>query len=126
VALVIIGAVIARPVAHAADDAIHIAAEVLKITAIVLASAAGAAGLGGLAILGARVRRHLLASPSEAATIQLPAHRPEATTTAVRELRAPPSRELPAPQMHVHFHGASTDDVAAIVARHGQDDQPWL
>jgi hypothetical protein len=40
VAILVIGAIIARPVAHAADDAIQVAAEVLKITAIVLASAA--------------------------------------------------------------------------------------
>jgi hypothetical protein len=58
VVVVIIVAIVARPVAHAADDAIRVAAEVLKITAIVLASAAGTAVLGGLAIRGARIRHH--------------------------------------------------------------------
>ncbi len=124
VAILVIGAIIAQPVAHAADDAIHVAAEVLKITAIVLASAAGAAVLGALAILGARVRHHLPARPREAAVIHLPAGQP-AVNAAARELPASPGRELPAPQVHLHFHGVTAEDVAAIAARHGEDDQPW-
>jgi hypothetical protein len=123
--LVIIGAIIARPVAHAADDAIHVAAEVLKITAIVLASAAGMAVLGALAILGTRIRHHLPARPREGAVIQLPPGQPAVNAPAARELRPSLGRVLAAPQVHLHFHGVTAEDVAAIVARHGEDDQPW-
>jgi hypothetical protein len=117
VAIVIIGGILARPVAHAADDAIHVAADVLKITAIVLASVAGVAVLGGLAIIGAWVHHHLLPRPREAAIIQLPAGQPAVSAPALRDLPAPPGRELPAPQLHVHFHGVTAAEVAAIVAR---------
>jgi hypothetical protein len=125
VAIVIIVAIIGRPVAQAADDVIHVAAEVLKIAAIVLASAAGAAVLGGLAILGTRVRHHLLAKPHEGAIIHLPAGQPTVNTPTARELPAAHGRELPAAQVHLHLQGVTAADVAATVARHDEDDQPW-
>jgi hypothetical protein len=81
--------------------------------------------LGGLAIVGARVRHHLWPRPREAAVIQLPASQPAVNAAAARQLPAAPGRELPAPQVHLHFHGVTAEDVAAIVARHGEGDQPW-
>jgi hypothetical protein len=57
IAAALIIAAIARPVAHAADAVARVVVEVLEITGIVLASAAGLAALAGLAYGAARVYR---------------------------------------------------------------------
>jgi predicted PurR-regulated permease PerM len=96
--LVILGAIvlaaIARPAAHAVSDLIR----VLAITVAVLLAVAGLA-----AVLTYRVR-----------------HRDTRALTqpGIRALPAPGQRALgQAQEVHLHFHGVSVVDVAAIIAR---------
>jgi hypothetical protein len=98
--LVILGAIalaaIADPVAHALRDLIMVAA----VTVAVVLAAAGAA-----AVLTCRVRR------SDARAL---------TQRGIRALPAPEPRALGRTHdVHLHFHGVSAEDVAAIIA--GQD-----
>ena len=79
--LVIIAAVIARPVAHAADEVGRVVLEALEITGIVLVSAAGLAVLGGMAY-GARracrwqaTRRQAIAQQGQASQAVSGPHR---------------------------------------------------
>ncbi len=110
VAIILIGAVIVRPVGHAAGDVIRMVAEVLKITAIVLASAIGLAGLGGLLLLGARIRRHRAAQPRHIAIIRLPGSRSKVTTAVGRLQPRPPGPQLTTSQIHLHLHVVTAEE----------------
>jgi hypothetical protein len=97
--LVILGAIalaaIARPVAHAIRDLIM----VLGITVAVVLAVAGTA-----AVLTYRVRRRDTRA---------------LTRRGIRALPTPEERALGrAQEVHLHFHGVSAEDVAAIIARH--------
>jgi hypothetical protein len=96
--LVILGAIavaaIAGPAAHAIRDLITVVA----ITGAVVLAAAGAA-----AVLTYRVRRR------DARAL---------TQRGIRALPVPEQRALGrAQEVHLHFHGISAEDVAAIIAR---------
>jgi hypothetical protein len=99
--LVILGAItlaaITRPVAHAIRDLIMM----LGITVAVLLAAAGTA-----AVLTHRVRGRGARA---------------LTRRGMPALPAPEHRALGrAHEVHLHFHGVSADDLAAIIARHDQ------
>jgi hypothetical protein len=103
VVLVVVAAVVlaaAAPVLLAVLHALLIAAVVL----VVLAAATGAA----FAVW--RVRRAAPAPPWQRGALQAPR----------------PSRALPEPrpaiEQHVHFHGVTAEDVAAILARQRRED----
>jgi hypothetical protein len=96
--LVILGAIvlaaIARPVAHAIRDLIMM----LAITAAVLLAVAGTA-----AALTHRVRRRGVSA---------------LTRRGMPVLPTPEHRALErAQEVHLHFHGVSAEDLAAIIAR---------
>lgn len=98
--LIILGAIvmaaIAGPAAHAIRDLIMVAA----ITGAVLAAASTAA------VLTYRVRRR------DAKAL---------TQRGIRALPAPEQRALGrAQEVHLHFHGVSAEDVAAIIARQNE------
>jgi hypothetical protein len=118
IALVLVGAAIARPVAHAAEEVLR----VVVLAAEILAGAA-VAGLGTWAAIAiARNRKDRSAA--------LP--RPASTTGRVLPPagRSAPRSALPspAPELHLHLHGVSPADVAELVRRNslptGQDDAP--
>jgi uncharacterized membrane protein YraQ (UPF0718 family) len=111
VVLVIVAAALLGPAVAAA------VAELLHLLVIVLAAVAalGVAGLAGL--LAFRVRRRLedaaRAGPPNLGAVS-PLHR---TARAAHPLPEPrPAIERPIEQ-HVHFHGLSAEDVAALLAR---------
>jgi hypothetical protein len=96
--LVILGAIavaaLAGPVAHAIRDLITVAA----ITVALVLAAAGTA-----AVLTYRTRRR------DARAL---------TQRGIRALPTPEQRALGrAQEVHLHFHGVSAEDVAAIIAR---------
>jgi hypothetical protein len=99
--LVILGAIAlaatAGPVAHAVRDLIM--GVVITVTVAVVLAAAGTA-----AVLTYRVRRR------DARAL---------TQRGIRALPAPQQRALgQAQEVHLHFHGVSAEDVAAIIAWH--------
>jgi hypothetical protein len=94
-ALILIAAVSARPIKHAASSALHVAMEVAEIAALVAVSAVGLAAVCGLVVAGTRIRRRMLARPSCAVPIERPAAQessPELYPSNVRAIRpaAPP------------------------------------
>jgi hypothetical protein len=118
VAVVIIGALIARPVEHAADIALHI----LEIVAYCLAGLAGAAGLAAGAWLAVRWRRR------STATMALPAPAPVTALPAPQQAAAGRSEPLaiaPArPQeLHLHLHNLTADDIAVITRQLGSREE---
>lgn len=125
VAIILTGAVITRPVEHATGDVTRMVAEVLKITAIALASAAGLAGLGGLLLLGARIRRHRAAQPRRIAIIRLPGSRPKATTAVGRLQPRPPEPQLTVSQIHLHLH-VVTDEERGRTHRPARHSEPAM
>jgi hypothetical protein len=69
-ALILIATALARPVKHAASLALHVVFEVGEIAALVVASAVGMAVVCGLVVVGARIRRWMLARPSCTVSIE--------------------------------------------------------
>jgi hypothetical protein len=95
VALILIAAVFARPVKHAASSALHVVVEVAEIAALVVVSAVGLAVVCGLVVAGIRIRRRVLARPSRTVSIERPSTQdsgPELCPSNVRAIRpaAPP------------------------------------
>lgn len=97
----IIGAAVARPVIDAVTELVR----VLLIAAAVLA---GTAVAGGIAYVVWR-RRH----PRPIGTRPAP-FISAAQLRAIQGRSAP--RQLPPAEQHIHFHGVSADDIAAIIA----------
>jgi hypothetical protein len=100
VAVVIIGALIARPVEHAADVALH----VLEIAAYCAAGLAAAAALGAGAWLAVRWRRRSTATPA------LPAPAPVTALPAPRravQARSGPPAIAPHQELHIRHQRAS-------------------
>ncbi len=90
-ALILIAAVLARPIKRAADSALHVVVEVAEIAALVVVSAVGLAVVCGLVVAGIRIRRWMLARPSCAVSIERPTaqeSRPELYPSNVRAIRA--------------------------------------
>lgn len=97
-ALILIAAVLARPVKRTADSALHVAMEVAEIAALVAVSAVGLAVVCGLVGAGARIRRWMLARPSCTVSIDRPSTQdsgPEVTPSNVYAIR--PATTLVAP-----------------------------
>lgn len=89
-ALILIAAVFARPVKHAAHSALHVVVEVAGIAALVAVSAVGLVVVCGLAVAGIRIRRWMLARPSRTVSIGRPStedSRPELYSSNVRAIR---------------------------------------
>jgi hypothetical protein len=103
--LIIIGAIaVAGPVAAAVVELLHI-----LLIAVVVILSLGAVGLA--AVIAFRVHRWRAGAP---ARVSLPA------PTVVRAVQAPrepqPTIER-AHEVHLHLHGVTAEDVAAIIAR---------
>jgi hypothetical protein len=116
VVLVILAAAVLGPaVAAAVAELLHL----LVIVAVILAAVAGA-GLAGLAAL--RVHRWRTGGPARVPLLAPPPWRPVQAPTVARQVtgRPPPAIE----HHHVHFHGISAEDVAAVIAREGYLDGP--
>jgi hypothetical protein len=106
VVVIVFAAATAGPVVHAAEDLVRI----LLITAAVLAGLVVGAVIGALAWRARHPRQNSTTPESFAAADQL---------RAMQARTAP--RELPAQvHNHVHIHGLSAEDVAAVVARQSQ------
>jgi len=105
VAVVIIGAAIAGPVVHAVAEL----ARLLLIAAAVLAVLAVAGGVTALVLMRRRSARRAPYWATEAR----PA-RPVQARTAPRELPARPEVH-----QHLHFHGVTPEEVAAIIDQRG-------
>jgi hypothetical protein len=86
--LIVACAALARPVARAAAAVLHVAAEVLEIACIVLASAAGAGLLACAAVAVVRVRRRMLTRPRRVRAYVIDAGRPDGLTAARNEVPA--------------------------------------
>lgn len=99
IAAVLVVEAVARPVINAATDI---------VTAIVHIVLIGLATLAGLAVAGTvgylAWRRH---RPRPA----------EIQYTVPSAIRSEPQRALPPVQQHIHFHGVSAEDIAAVLAR---------
>jgi hypothetical protein len=94
-ALILIAAVLARPVKNAASSALHVVVEVAEIAALVVVSVVGLAVVCGLVVAGTRIRRRVLARPSRTVSIERPFTQdsgPELYPSNVRAIRpaAPP------------------------------------
>jgi hypothetical protein len=106
--LLIIGAIaVAGPVAAAAVELLHI----LLIAVVVILSLAG---VGLAAVIAFRVHRWRAGGP---ARVSLPA------PTAARAVQAPtgprPAIERPH-EVHLHLHGVTAEEIAAILRRQNQ------
>jgi hypothetical protein len=89
-ALILIAAVLARPVKHAANSALRMVVEVAEIAALVAVSAVGLGVVCGLVVAGIRIRRWMLARPSCTVSIERPAtqeSRPELYPSNIRAIR---------------------------------------
>jgi hypothetical protein len=107
--LIIIGAIaVAGPVAAAAVELLHI-----LLIAVVVILSLGAVGLA--AVIAFRVHRWRAGGTTR---VSLPA------PTAVRAVQAPtqPRPAIERPQeVHLHLHGVSAEDIAAIIERSRHD-----
>jgi hypothetical protein len=116
-ALVVIGAALAVKLAGPVLDAAAELLRVLLIAAGVIVGV-GAASLVGLIAWRWRSRKDAArAMPPRTLVARAAPPLPQARRTA--ELPAAPRRE-PTGGLHLHFHGVSAEDVAAILSR--QDD----
>jgi hypothetical protein len=107
--------VVAGPVTAAVVELVH----VLVILAGVIVGV-GAVGVGGLLAWRWRRPRQDAARtmpPSFASAKVVRAAPPPPRERQVPELTSTPGRELPG-GLHLHFHGVSAEDVAAILERH--------
>jgi hypothetical protein len=99
-ALILIAAVLARPVKHAASSALNVVVEVAEIAALVAMSAVGLAVVCGLVVAGIRIRHRVLARPSCAVSIERRSTQdsgPELYRSNIRAIRpaAPPVAPWP-------------------------------
>ena len=119
--LVLVGAALA---VKAAPVVLGAAAELLHVVLIVVFIAACTGAVGVVALLALKCRR---ARAGAAARTMLPlpaqvvrAAPPLPQERRVGELPRESQRELPG-ELHLHFHGISAEDVAAIIEHHRQD-----
>jgi hypothetical protein len=110
---VIVIAAIAGPVIHAAE----LIAEVMLIAA---ASIAGLAVLVGAAFLAGRLHRRHARTQHGPIVLRSP-QKLSAPDTAPRQLENHASGDR---ALHIHFHGLSAAEVAAILARQGLTSGP--
>jgi hypothetical protein len=92
-----------------------VVAELVHLVLIVLAVLAGIAGVGVVALAAFHVHRWRAGGP---ARVSLPA------PTVVRAVQAPtePRPAIERPQeVHLHLHGVTAEDVAAIIERRGRE-----
>jgi hypothetical protein len=120
--LVLVGAALAVKLAGTVAAAVGELVHVLVIVAVVIVGV-GAVCVGGL--LAWRWRRPRLdaartAPPAFASAKVVRAAPPLPRERQAPELTTTPGRELPG-GLHVHFHGVTAEDVAAIIERHRQD-----
>jgi hypothetical protein len=114
---VLVGAALA---VKAAPVVLGAAAELLRVVLIVVFIAACTGAVGVVALLALKYRR----ARAEAAARTMPPLPPLVLRAApplpqkrrVGDLPREPQRELPG-ELHLHFHGISAEDVAAIIAR---------
>jgi hypothetical protein len=104
IVVLLVAVAIARPIEHAVDDVLH----VLIIAACCLAGTAVAAGAAYAAV---RLYRRHHRTPEHAPAVLAPPVRPE----AVPARTAPRAIAAPQPELHLHVHGVSADDLAAII-----------
>ena len=96
VAVVIVAAVVARPAVHAADAVLRVVTQVLEITGIVVASAAGVAAAAAAVVVAVRVRRRVRArAVTGPLWVQVPAAAPANLDAAQERVIAPPQAAIP-------------------------------
>jgi hypothetical protein len=121
--LVVLGAAVAVKLAA---PVLAAASELLNIV-LIAAAVIGGLGAAGLVALLAWQWRRTLAGAARA-TPPLPA---KVVRAALPLPKAQRPRELPAGlhgqtpgELHLHFHGFTAEDVAAIISRHGMPTRP--
>src|SRR5262249_60438813 len=72
----------------------------------------GRGAVGGAALAAVRLRQR---RANGTTTVSFPRPVPRRPVQAVPEPR-PPAIEAPRPELHLHFHGVTAEDVAAILA----------
>jgi hypothetical protein len=115
--VVLVGAALA---VNAAPAVLGAAAELLHVVLIMVFIVACTGAVGVVALLALKCRR----ARTRAAARTMPPLPPQVVRTApplpqerrAGELPREPQRELPS-GLHLHFHGISAEDVAAIIAR---------
>ena len=114
-AAVVLAAIVA---ASAAGPVVHAATDVIEVLAIVVAAIVGLALATGAALVAWRLRSVRQNTPRVVHQV------PPATRRAAESLPAPQRSvaALPAPErsaeIHLHLHGMSAEDVAAIIRKH--------
>jgi hypothetical protein len=110
-------------VAAVAGPVVAAVAELVPVILIVAGVILGLRAVGLVALLAFRVRRRLVGAarvtlPNPGAESPLPR-----VARAAQPLPKPQRRALPpeAGQLHLHFHGVSAEDAAAIRERHRLD-----
>jgi hypothetical protein len=106
IGVLLIIAAVAGPVVAAVGTLVH----VLLVVVAVVAGIAGAALVAYVAW-----RLHRWRHPTAARVTALPSGVPR----AAQPLPEPQRSALERPEMHLHFHGVSAEDVAAIIAQYG-------
>ncbi len=111
---VVLAAVI---VASVAGPVVRAVTDLIEVVAIVLAVIIGLSLVGGAAVVAWRVYQWRANAPRVVDVITPSLPRP------AESLPAPRAPELPAPErlpeVHLHLHGVSAEDVAAIISPQG-------
>jgi hypothetical protein len=93
-------------------------AELVHLVLIVLAVLAGLAAAGVVALAAFHIHRWRTGGTVQRSLPAPPRQRAVQSAPSPRAVQAPEPR--PAIEQHVHFHGLSAEDVAAILARRGR------
>jgi hypothetical protein len=112
--------------ASIAGPVVHAAVELLRVVLIAAAVILGLAALGGAGLVAWRLRRGRQNAPLVVHQVPPVTWRPaESLPVPQRSVAALPAPERPA-EIHLHFHGVSAEDIAAILAEGNRPDGPRL
>jgi hypothetical protein len=113
-------------VASIAGPVIHAAVELLRVVLIAAAVILCLGLAGGIALVAYRLRRGRQNAPLVVHQVPPVTWRPaESLPVPRRSVAALPAPERPA-EIHLHLHGASAEDIAAILAEGNRPDGPRL
>jgi hypothetical protein len=112
--------------ASIAGPVVHAAVELLRVVLIAAAVILGLAALGGAGLVAWRLRRGRQNAPLVVHQVPPVTWRPaESLPVPQRSVAALPAPERPA-EIHLHLHGVSAEDIAAILAEGNRPDGPRL
>lgn len=115
----------AAVIAAVAVPVVRAVTHLLEVLAVVMAVVLGVGLLAGIALVAWRLRQGRQNTPLVVHRATPVTHRAAEPLTAPQQARA----ALPAPErpeLHLHFHGMSAADVAAVIAQHGQPVRPSI